>query len=215
MVLKEPKMEPSTPTLGRALESVSGPGQYPTYPDPQHATNGYHAQQHAFSTASNTQSIHAFSPQVSYGGYNAAPGPAYSTSHGGYNHPYPINIATQALSSGYGPHSHSSATPNMNGSQNISGIYEATGNNFATNQPYTADSDSWQHYTHAQGLLSGVGPQDYQPAASALLQLGRPADHNMGAGIPTMTGEYDTSGMSGGAGSMWPLGVIEDNQGNQ
>ncbi|MCJ1395621.1 hypothetical protein MMC18_008507 [Xylographa bjoerkii] len=120
--------------------------------------------------------------------------------------PYPIALAAQALSSNY----HSQINNGI--SDPVSEIYTPTTSTYTNSNPYGADSQSWFQYT--QTIPSNIGIQDYNPA-SALLQLGGRTDQNanmIGPGGEVAVG-YDTSGMSGGAGQMWPFGVVDQGRG--
>ena len=129
---------------------------------------------------------------------------AHTTTYAGS--PYPIALAAQALSSNYHSNIHNRI------SNPVSGGYTPAISTYTDSNSHCADSQSWFQYT--QKIPSNVGPQDYHPA-SALLQLGGRTDQNA-----TMIGSdgdvalsYDTSGMSGGAGQMWPFGVVDHGRG--
>ncbi|MCJ1321321.1 hypothetical protein MMC15_006665 [Xylographa vitiligo] len=120
--------------------------------------------------------------------------------------PYPVALAAHALSSNYHPQI-------QNGiSDPVSGIYTPTTSTYPDSNSHGADSQSWFQYT--QTIASNIGPQDYNPA-SALLQLGGRTDQNtnMVGSEGDVTLSYDTSGMSGGAGQMWPFGVVDQGRG--
>ncbi|MCJ1288144.1 hypothetical protein MMC26_007499 [Xylographa opegraphella] len=116
--------------------------------------------------------------------------------------PYPIALAAQALSSSYHSHIHSGI------SHAASGMYAPSTSTYTDGNSNGADSQSWFQYT--QTIPSNIGPQDYNPA-SALLQLGGRTDQNTNLVGPTgdVALGYDTSGMSGGAGQMWPFGIVD------
>jgi len=120
--------------------------------------------------------------------------------------PYPIALATQALSSSY----QSQMNPAVSGA--MSGIYAPTASNYHYSTNYGPDSQSWLQYT--QSIPSGIGPQDYNPA-KALLELGGGTDQNVNR-IDVRRADvagYDANALSGGAGhQMWPYNLVDQNQ---
>lgn len=130
--------------------------------------------------------------------------PAIPSSYGAS--PYPIALATQALSSSY----QSQINPAVSGS--IVGVYAPTAGNYQYSNDYGPDSQSWLQYT--QSIPSGIGPQDYNPAR-ALLQLGGGTDQTVNridVRRADVAAGYDASVMSAGAGQqMWPYNLVDQN----
>ena len=121
--------------------------------------------------------------------------------------PYPIALATEALSSSY----QSQTNPTVSGS--MTGIYAPTASSYQYSNTYGPDSQSWFQYT--QSIPSGIGPQDYNPAR-ALLQLGGGTDptiDRIDVRRADAAGGYDASAMNAGAGQqMWPYNLVDQNQ---
>ena len=160
------------------------------------------------STAStNIANLYPIMTSYDYPEPSSTPFPASITTTATFTaSPYPIALAAQALSSNY----HSLINNRI--SDSVSGIYAPPTSTYTDSNSYGADSQSWLQYT--QTIPSSIRPQDYNPA-SALLQLGGHTDQNgsiIGSSSDGAIG-CDTSAMSGGAGQMWPFGIVDQGRG--
>ena len=86
-------------------------------------------------------------------------------------------------------------------------------NAYPTMQIYGGDNMSWYQYTQILGA-SVMGPQDYQPAATALLQLGGRSDSSGNFHAMAPNGPYDGEHMAAAPSQAWPF-VILDPQSDQ
>lgn len=153
------------------------------------------------------QNVYSSMAAYAYPEPSNAPYPASSAIPSSYaTSPYPIALATQALSSSY----QSQINPAV--SSSMTGVYAPTAGNYQYSNNYGPDSQSWFQYT--QTIPSGIGPQDYNPAR-ALLQLGGGTDqtaNRIDVRRPDVAGGYNGSAMSGGAGAqMWPYNLVDQN----
>ena len=171
---------------------------YGTYPEPARQLDSFTGT-NPYQSTSTAQGSNEYGQSAQY---------SYTTQNTDYTgpvtSPYPLgyqsSFGNNTMQSSY---NRQQQTPE-NAAAN--GMYQQIGGTYPNQQPSYPDSNSWYQYT--QTIPTGIPPQDYQPA-NALLQLGGRTDSNVNDDLSQMPGGMETSGMSGGAGHTWPLGLFD------
>ena len=191
-------------------DTYNAANEYDVYEAPNHQINGFVRSNEYLPVAVSDQNLNHYTQMDQYP-YPEPSGTHFSTDSnmtGPYgSSQYPVNLASQALSSSY----------QHQAQQGVSGVLAAMyappipGYHSVNN--YGTDSGSWLQYP--QTMPNNIGPHDYNPA-SALLQLGGRGGTAIGGEMNAadVAGGFDTSGMSGGAGQMWPMGVLDQGRGS-
>ena len=191
------------PTALARRNNFNATNEYEFYENPDQRMNGYVRANEYLPVAVNDQNLNPYNHMDHYP-YPETSGTNFGTNSGMTapygSSPYHVGLANQALSSSYQSQSH----PGV--SVSVVEMYAPPIPGYNSVNNYSTDTASW--FPYSQTIPPNVGPQDYNPA-SALLQLGGRTDQSIGMNPAEVPEGFDTSGMSGGAGQMWPMGVLD------